>query len=69
MLCLADLAVAILMVLANHCYYVKQRSCCRNFVGRAAEQWRFILAASILSVAVRKHDCAIQDVKACRTLD
>ncbi len=69
MLCLADLAVGVLMFLASHCHHVKQGSRCHSIVGRAAEHWRCILAADILSVAVRQDDCAIQDVKACRTLN
>ena len=51
-LCLADLAVGVLMFLASHCDHVKQGSRSHNIVGRAAEDW--ILAADILSVAVRQ---------------
>jgi len=53
-LCLADLAVGVLMFLASHCHHVKQGSRCHSIVGRADEHWRCILAADILSVAVRQ---------------
>jgi len=60
MLCLADLAVGVLMFMASHCHHVKQGSRCHSIVGRADEHWRCILAADILS---DKHDCAIQDAR------
>ena len=42
------------LFLASHCHHVKPGSRCHNIVGRAAEHWRCILAADILSVAVRQ---------------
>ena len=66
MLCLADLAVGVLMLLSSHCHHVKPGSRCHNIVGRAGAASSQPISSPSLS---DKHDCAIQDVKASRTLN
>jgi len=63
-LCLADLAVAILMFLANYCHHVKHGSRCHSIVGRVLSTGNASSQPISSPSLSDKHDCAIQDVKA-----
>ncbi len=70
MLCLADLAVGVLMFLASHCHHVKHGFRCHSIVAAGLMSTGDASSQPISSPSLSdKHDCAIQDVKACRTLN